>query len=131
MTQVPAKPPANYEAALQELEQLTALIESGQLPLERAVQMMSSDTATHLGLRDRGQVRAGLRADLNIIDLDAISLSRPRLQADLPAGGKRLLQDAAGYRATLVKGVVIAENGRLTGERPGRLARGGAAARPG
>jgi N-acyl-D-aspartate/D-glutamate deacylase len=100
---------------------------AGKIALERAVQMMTSDTAAHLGLHDRGQLRVGLRADLNVIDLAALGVSRPRLAADLPGGGKRLLQDASGYRATLVGGVTIAENGQLTGERPGRLVRGGAA----
>lgn len=96
---------------------------SGRIPVERAIQMLASDTARHVGLHDRGQVRPGLRADLNVIDLERLALRRPRLVADLPAGGKRLLQDVSGYRATLVAGVPIAEHDRLTGERPGRLVR--------
>jgi N-acyl-D-aspartate/D-glutamate deacylase len=97
----------------------------GRIPVERAVQMLTSDTARHVGLADRGLVAPGLRADLNVIDLAALRLSRPRLVADLPAGGKRLLQDVEGYRATLVAGVVTAEGGKLTGARPGRLVRAG------
>lgn len=100
---------------------------TGRLPLERAVQMLAADTAAHLGLSDRGRVAVGLRADLNVVDLPALTLARPRLVADLPAGGKRLLQDVKGYRATLVRGVTIASEGKLTGARPGRLVRAGRA----
>ena len=95
----------------------------GRLPLERLVQMQCHDTARHLGLTDRGVIRPGLKADLNVVELGALGLRRPRIVADLPAGGRRLLQDATGYRATIVSGRVIAENGRLTGERPGTLVR--------
>jgi len=98
---------------------------TGRIPVERAVQMLASDTARHLGMTDRGELRVGMRGDLNVIDFDALRLFRPRLVADLPAGGKRLLQDVAGYRATVVAGVVIAENDKLTGARPGRLVRVG------
>jgi N-acyl-D-aspartate/D-glutamate deacylase len=91
--------------------------------IEHAVRMLTSDGARFLGLRDRGELRVGLRADLNVIDLDHLALLRPRLVHDLPGGGKRLLQDAIGYRATVVAGQIIAENGKLTGLRPGRLAR--------
>ena len=71
----------------------------------------------------------GFLADLNVIDLDTIAVKPPHLVADLPAGGTRLLQTAVGYDATIKRGVVIAEQGELTGERPGRLIRG-AQARP-
>ncbi|MGZ3473511.1 MAG: N-acyl-D-amino-acid deacylase family protein [Polyangiales bacterium] len=96
---------------------------SKRIPLERVVQMMAGDTASFIGLRDRGTIELGKRADLNVIDFDHLRLTRPRLVHDLPAGGKRLLQDAIGYRATLVRGVPIARDGKLTGERPGRVAR--------
>ena len=59
----------------------------------------------------------------DVIEMDALGLSRPRLVADLPAGGKRLFQDARGYVTTMVNGTPITENGVLTGERPGRLVR--------
>ncbi len=98
---------------------------TGRLPVERIVQFLSHDTAAFLGLHDRGRLEVGLRADLNVIDHTALSLSRPRLVRDLPAGGQRLLQDAAGYRATFVAGEAITEHGRLTGARPGHLVRGG------
>jgi N-acyl-D-aspartate/D-glutamate deacylase len=96
---------------------------AGRIPVEAAVRMLTLDGARFLGLRDRGQLKPGLRADLNVLDLPRLGLLRPRLVHDLPGGGKRLLQDAEGYRATLVAGRVVTENGRLTGERPGRLAR--------
>ena len=99
---------------------------TGRIPLERTIQFLAADTAKFLGFTDRGRVERGLRADLNIIDHAALRLHRPRLVRDLPAGGQRLLQDATGYRATLVAGEVITENGKLTGARPGRLVRSGA-----
>jgi N-acyl-D-aspartate/D-glutamate deacylase len=101
----------------------------GKVSVERAIAMLTSAPATYLGLGDRGVIAPGKRADLNVLDLGALRLHRPRLVADLPAGGKRLLQDADGYRATLVAGRVIARNGALTGEHPGHVVRAGAAAR--
>ena len=97
------------------------------MPIERVVQMMTSDTARYVGFDDRGEITVGKRADLNVIDMDKLRLFRPRLVKDLPAGGQRLLQDVRGYRATLVRGEVIARDGELTGARPGRLARLGQA----
>lgn len=98
---------------------------SGRLELARAVQMLSADAADYLGLTDRGRIAVGLRADLNLIDLSALRLYRPRMVRDLPGGGQRLLQDATGYRATLVAGQIISRDGQLTGARPGRLVRAG------
>jgi len=95
----------------------------GKLPLERLVQMQTHDTATHVGLTDRGSVELGKRADLNVIDFPGLRLLPPGMQADLPAGGHRLVQRAQGYRATFVAGVKVSEDGELTGARPGRLAR--------
>lgn len=101
----------------------------GELAIEAAIHKLAGEPAAWLGLGDRGVVREGLRADLAVIDLPALSLHRPALVRDLPAGGKRFLQRASGYRALVVRGEVIAEDGRLTGARPGRIARPGAAAR--
>lgn len=98
---------------------------SRRFEVERVVKMMAHDTSRYLGLRDRGTLQPGQRADVNVIDFDALTLERPRLVADLPAGGKRLVQEAKGYRATFVKGTPILREGKLTGERPGRLARVG------
>ena len=98
------------------------------LPLERAVQMQARDTARFIGLRDRGTLEVGMRADLNVVELPRLALRRPVMQRDLPAGGKRLVQRAEGFLATLVAGIPIAERGELTGARPGTLVRMGGAA---
>ncbi len=95
------------------------------LGLEKVVKMMSHDTSRFIGMHDRGTLEVGQKADINVIDFDHLTLRKPRLVADLPAGGQRLLQDAEGYRATIVSGAVILENDKLTGERPGRLVRVG------
>jgi N-acyl-D-aspartate/D-glutamate deacylase len=97
--------------------------EKDRIPLETIIKMQAFDTARYIGLNDRGAIAPGQRADINIIDFDGLRLLPPRLHADLPAGGKRLLQAAEGYRATFVGGVMIAQDGKLTGKRPGRLAR--------
>ena len=99
----------------------------GRIAIEELVKKMAHDTARFIGLRDRGTVEVGQRADLNVIDLEKLSLHRPRMAADLPAGGKRLVQDATGYRATLVAGQVIVENDQMTAARPGTLVRMGQA----
>jgi N-acyl-D-aspartate/D-glutamate deacylase len=97
-----------------------------KLPLEKAVHMLTGANAAWTGFADRGVLAVGKKADVNVIDLQGLDLLPPRLEHDLPAGGKRFLQDAKGYRATIVSGVVVAENGQLTGARPGRLVRGSA-----
>ena len=89
--------------------------------------MQSHDTARFMGLADRGTIEPGMRADVNLVELDRLALLRPEMRYDLPAGGRRLVQRALGYRATLVAGEVIAEHGELTGARPGHLVRMGAA----
>ncbi len=97
------------------------------IALERVVKMQTHDTARFIGLSDRGTIAPGMRADLNVVDLAGLSLEMPVMQRDLPAGGRRLVQRAKGYLATLVGGEVIAEAGELTGARPGRLVRMGRA----
>jgi N-acyl-D-aspartate/D-glutamate deacylase len=97
------------------------------IALERVVQMQARDTARFIGLTDRGTIEVGMRADLNVVDLERLALLRPVMQCDLPAGGKRLVQHADGYLATLVAGEMIAEHGVLTGARPGHLVRMGPA----
>lgn len=96
-----------------------------KLDLPRVVRMLSGAQADYLGMTDRGYLREGLRADINVIDLDNLQMEPPHMVQDLPAGGQRLLQGARGYTATLVKGEVVMENGRLTGARPGGLYRAG------
>jgi N-acyl-D-aspartate/D-glutamate deacylase len=95
-----------------------------RLSLEYAIQRQCRDTARLYGLNDRGVIESGYLADLNIIDLDAIKLGEPWVAADLPAGGKRLLQQADGYVATIKSGVVTFKDGVMQGPTPGGLIRG-------
>jgi N-acyl-D-aspartate/D-glutamate deacylase len=101
--------------------------EKGRFSVEDAVRKLTSEPARWAGMVDRGAIAEGLRADLNVIDLDRLALAPPRLVHDLPAGGKRFLQDASGYRATIVRGEPIAEGGRATGATPGGVVRAGRA----
>ena len=94
-----------------------------RLPLEALIHKQCGATAKVVGLDDRGTLEVGKKADLNVIDFDALSLASPRAADDLPAGGRRILQDASGYVATIVSGVVTRRNDRDTGARPGRLVR--------
>jgi len=96
----------------------------GRLSLEHAVKRQCLDTARLYGLEDRGVIAPGYLADLNIIDMERLKLGKPWLAFDLPAGGKRLLQKAEGYVATIKNGVVTFREGVWTGEAPGGLIRG-------
>jgi N-acyl-D-amino-acid deacylase len=95
------------------------------LPLPQLVKMQTSETADFFGFNDRGRLKPGLRADVNLIDFDGLRLHQPEVVHDLPAGGRRLVQRVDGYRATLVAGTPVFENGEETGARPGRLVRAG------
>ena len=94
-----------------------------RIPIERAVALQTSATAATYGLDDRGRLAPGLLADVNVIDHNHLRLHPPRMVHDLPAGGRRLLQDVDGYRATVKSGEVTFENGEWTGTRPGRILR--------
>jgi N-acyl-D-aspartate/D-glutamate deacylase len=96
------------------------------LSLSHAIRMLSRKTAEAVGLFDRGLLVAGQKADINVIDLDHLKLYAPSPSYDLPAGGRRLLQKADGYVASVVSGVVTYRDGVSTGQYPGRLVRGGA-----
>lgn len=96
-----------------------------RIELPRAVRMLTADLADYLGLGDRGRIKEGLRADLNVIDYDRLRLKAPHMVADLPAGGRRLMQRAQGYRAVIVNGQPVIETDALTSARPGRLVRSG------
>jgi N-acyl-D-aspartate/D-glutamate deacylase len=76
-------------------------------------------------MSDRGLLKPGLKANVNVIDLEKLRLHAPRMVRDLPAGGQRLLQDATGYRAVVVAGEPVLVNDQLTGRLPGRLYRAG------
>ena len=98
-----------------------------RLPLEQAVQMLSSRNARYLGLTDRGVIAPGQRADLNLIDPQRLSVGTPKIVRDLPAGGRRFLQKGEGYLGTWVAGQCVQRNGELSAARPGRLVRMGQA----
>jgi N-acyl-D-amino-acid deacylase len=95
-----------------------------RLPLPYVVKKQTLDTAVLYGLGDRGVIAEGKKGDLNVIDFSRLSLRTPRVAHDLPAGGRRLLQTADGYVATVVSGQVTRRHGTDTGARPGRLVRG-------
>jgi N-acyl-D-aspartate/D-glutamate deacylase len=95
-----------------------------QLSLERMVQAQCRDTAELVGLNDRGLIAPGYRADLNVIDHAGMKLHAPQVAYDLPAGGRRLIQRADGYVATIVAGEITYRDGQPTGALPGRLVRG-------
>jgi N-acyl-D-aspartate/D-glutamate deacylase len=99
-----------------------------KLTVEQVIKMQARDTAESVGLFDRGLIAPGLRADLNVIDYGGLTLMAPEVAYDLPAGGKRLIQRARGYVATLVAGTVTYRDGEPTGSLPGRLLRGARAA---
>lgn len=96
----------------------------GRIRLENAIRRQCHDTARLYGLDDRGLLAPGMLADINIIDMAALKLGKPWLAFDLPAGGKRLLQRADGYVATIKRGAVTFRNGVPTGALPGKLVRG-------
>ena len=93
------------------------------ITLPRAVQMLTADGADYLGLTDRGRIAVGQKADLNVINYEALSLGVPVMVKDLPAGGQRLLQPVTGYMATFVNGERVIEDDQVTKARPGRLIR--------
>ena len=95
-----------------------------RVPLEWAVRAQTRNTAELFDLRDRGVLAPGYKADVNLIDFDALALHAPEMVFDLPAQGRRLVQHAEGYRATVCSGEVTWENGEPTGALPGALVRG-------
>ncbi len=95
-----------------------------RFPLEYVVRKQTLDTASLFGLTDRGVLTVGKKADVNVIDMDALALEVPLMAYDLPAGGRRLIQGARGYDATVVSGVVTRRHGVDTGARPGSVLRG-------
>jgi N-acyl-D-aspartate/D-glutamate deacylase len=96
----------------------------GRFELPYLVQQHCRDTARTVGLYDRGVLAPGYRADVNVIDFDNLRLSPPAIHHDLPAGGRRLLQEVHGYKHTVVAGVETYRDGEATGALPGKLVRG-------
>ena len=95
-----------------------------KLGVAEVVKWHTHDTAAAVGLADRGLLRPGYKADVNVIDYDALRLHPPRMAHDLPAGGRRLMQDADGYRYAVVSGQITYRDGQPTDALPGRLIRG-------
>ena len=95
-----------------------------KFPLEMLIKKQTKDTAETFGLFDRGEIKVGMLGDINIIDFEKLNVSHPKMIHDLPLGGRRLVQDATGYVATIKSGQVISENGTATGALPGNLIRG-------
>ncbi len=95
-----------------------------RMPVETAIRLQTSDTAKLYGLGDRGVLAPGMKADVNVIDLDALRLHAPQMVFDLPAGGRRLIQRAEGYKFTILSGEVTFQDGVPTEAMPGKLIRG-------
>lgn len=92
-----------------------------RLPLEYIVKRQTSDTAHFYGLHDRGLIQVGKKADLNLIDYNSLGFKTPKMVFDLPANGRRLMQEATGYVETFVSGISIMKDGQQTGMQPGRV----------
>ena len=101
-----------------------------KMSLEWIIQKLTRDPARAIGLLDRGVLAPGFKADINIIDYEALKIEPMKVQFDLPSGGRRLMQESRGYVATIVSGEVVTENGVPTGALPGRLVRGAQGAQP-
>ncbi len=98
--------------------------ERGRFSVGETIRRLTSDTAAAAGLFDRGVIKAGKKADINIIDYDKLAFGKPYVAYDLPTGAKRLLQKADGYDVTIVSGEVTYRNGEATGALPGRVIEG-------
>jgi N-acyl-D-aspartate/D-glutamate deacylase len=94
------------------------------VPLPWAIRRLTRDSAAAIGLNDRGLLRAGMKADINVIDYDQLQLGAPKVVYDLPSGGRRVIQKAHGFDATIVSGAPVFRHGEATGNLPGRLVRG-------
>ena len=94
-----------------------------KLPLEKVIKMQTSETANLLGIKDRGIIEEGYKADINVIDYEKLTLHEPEIINDLPAGGRRLVQKASGYDYTIVSGEIAFIKGEATGALNGRLIR--------
>ncbi len=91
--------------------------------IEKIVKKQTYDTAKLFGFYDRGVIKEGFRADLNIIDYNNLNINKPYIVNDLPGNAQRLMSKATGYKQTFVLGELVQENGEDTGARPGKLVR--------
>ena len=98
--------------------------EKGRFSLAQGIHMLTRQPAELYSLNDRGVLAQGMKADINIIDIDNLKLHTPHIVNDLPAGGKRFLQRADGIKTTIVSGEIIYQDGVATGALPGKLIRG-------
>jgi N-acyl-D-aspartate/D-glutamate deacylase len=89
------------------------------------VKRQTSDLAHFYGLPNRGLIRPGMKADINLIDFTRLKLNQPFMANDLPTGAERLMQTAEGYVATYLSGEAVQRDGKETGARPGKLVRSG------
>ncbi|HJW42610.1 MAG TPA: amidohydrolase family protein [Rhizomicrobium sp.] len=96
----------------------------GRFPVEMIIRKLTQVPAAFAGLNDRGVLKKGYKADINVIDYDALRLHKPYLVRDMPGNGQRLIQRADGYAATIVSGVPVYLEGIPTGMLPGKLVRG-------
>ena len=94
-----------------------------KLPLEYVVRKLTHDGAKLYGMNDRGLIKVGKRADINVLDYANLNLGRPEMHFDLPSGAPRIHQGSTGYLATLVNGQATRRNDQDTGARPGRVYR--------
>ncbi len=99
-------------------------IRGEKIALPHVVHMLTQRNALHMGLTDRGVIAVGMKADINLVDLQHLALPLPEIVRDLPMGGRRMIQKSRGYVATWVSGEVVIENGNITGARPGRWTKG-------
>ncbi len=97
--------------------------DQGVFSLEETIHMLTAKQNRVLALPDRGALKVGCKADINVMDIDRVEERQPRRVYDFPGGAPRLIQRAVGYRNTLVNGSVILENDELTGARGGRILR--------
>ena len=98
--------------------------DEGLFDYGKAIRMITREPAEFFSLKDRGLLAPGMKADINIIDFEKLSLKTPHIVSDLPGGGNRFLQNADGIEATFVSGEMIYSGGEATGALPGKLVRG-------
>ena len=100
------------------------VVRGERLPLEKLVHNQTQRTANFYGMHDRGLIAPGMKADINVVDFDGLTIHPPEMVYDLPAAAKRLIQHVDGYKLTICSGEIIFEDGIETGARPGKLVRG-------